>query len=781
MRKNLLWCGLAGGSLLLAAGAVAAEAAGTGGVVEEIVVTGSLIRGTPVDAALPVEVYDVGELRAIGSPTALDFAKSLTASGPTTGEAYYFSDAVLTGNVQYNLRGIGADKTLVLFNGRRIAQNSSIIPSIALERIEVLKDGAAVTYGADATGGVVNFITRDDYRGFEIGGSYMAIDGSDGDYGLEMMGGFGNDRANVMWAAEWSHRSELDTTDRSFSHRPYGENPAPWSSLTNLARWFAHGPPPAIPTDAVTSSAPTGEYGPLLGVALDFTQDSCEAVGGIYAGTSCNYGYGPYYNIVEDNDIYRLFGQVTASLTDNMEFYARAAYARVRTPHAYGSPSQPVVRGPSLVDGLVGQFYVPRTSPYWDEFAARSGLDQAACYNGLPPIPDVLPFGCPPIQGATAITYRAFAHGGNDVFAQGNSHSTPRDIDNRYWHVSAGLNGVFENGIGYDFGVTYNETYNTNTNPDIIAYRLQEALNGFGGPNCNAADLDPNRFGTQNPAAAGTNGCLWFNPFASNFAGQPVLGLGNPSHVPGSENPAELVEWLFDRRSEEEVINSITVDLVFSGEAPAVTLPGGPVAWGVGAQWRQLDSRETVDSPFYNGSQPCIWPAEQGQFPRAPDAPDFNGCASPGPGPFQFFGTNPPDRNNLEQRSVFAELNFPILETLYTTAAVRYEEFNGDLDATVYKFSGKWQATPNLALRGSYGTNYQAPGIDVTPGEVLHGVNSYSIAGNAWLGATQVTRDDIEAETATVWSSGIIWQSRGFTDDSYFQLIVDYFDIDTED
>jgi outer membrane receptor protein involved in Fe transport len=763
-----LFRGIACGSLLSAAGAFAQDSATVDGVVEEIVVTGSLIRGTPEDAALPVEVYDMAELRASGSPTALEFAKSLTASGPTTGEAYYFSDAALTGNVLYNLRGIGADKTLTLFNGRRIAENSSIIPSIALQRIEVLKDGAAVTYGADATGGVVNFITRDDFEGFEAAATYKAIDDSDGDFGVELMGGFGGERTNVVWAAEWSHRSELDTVDRSFAHQPYGENPTPWSGLTNLARWFTHGTPPAVPTDEVSTSAPVGEYGTLLGVGVDFTQESCEAVGGVFATTSCNYGYIPYYNLVEENDIMRLFGQVSTAVTDNMEFYLRGAWSRVRTPYAYGSPSQPVVRGPSMVDGLVGQFYVPRANPAWDEFAARTGIVSSPFY----------PF----MQGATAITYRAFAHGGNDVFAQGSSHSTPRDIDNRYWHVSTGFNGAFENGIGYDLGVTYNQTVTTSTNPDIIAYRLQEALNGFGGPACTAADLDPNRFGTQNPAAAGTGGCLWFNPFASNFAGQPVLGLANPNHVPGAENPDELVSWLFDRRAQEDLIDSITVDLVFNGEAPeAISLPGGPIAWGLGAQWRQLDSRETVPSPFYNGSQPCIWPSDQGQIPLSPDDPDHNGCSAPGPGPFQFFGTNPPDRNSLEQRSYFGELNFPLVDSLYMTAAVRHESFSGGLDATVYKFSGKWQATRNLAVRGSYGTNYQAPGIDVTPGEVVHGVNSYTVAGNAWLGATTVTRSDIEAETATVWSSGIIWQSRGFTEDSYFRFITDYFDIETED
>ena len=127
--------------------------------IEEVIVTGSLIRGTPLDAALPVEVFSAAELLETGSPTALEFAKTLTSGGPITGEAYYFGGSGNTGNVSFNLRGIGSDKTLILFNGRRTPQNSSIFPSSVTARVEILKDGAAVTYGADATGGVVNFIT----------------------------------------------------------------------------------------------------------------------------------------------------------------------------------------------------------------------------------------------------------------------------------------------------------------------------------------------------------------------------------------------------------------------------------------------------------------------------------------------------------------------------------------------------------------------------------------------------------------------------------------------
>ncbi len=757
LRRKLLYSAISVSLLSLANQGIAQESE-----LEEIIVTGSLIRGTPEDAALPVEVFSVDDLREVGNPTALEFAKTLTSSGPTTGEAHYFGGSGNTGNVGYNLRGIGADKTLTLFNGRRSYENASIFPSAAVQRIEILKDGAAVTYGADATGGVVNFITRSDFEGFELQSSYKAIDGSNGDYNVSALGGWNFDNTNIMVAAEWDHRSELDTVERPFTSLPNSVNPAPWSTLTNLAGWVPRGSLPATPDNTAN-----GEWGTPLGLVSDFDQNSCEAVGGAYVNSyTCKYNYIPYYNLVEESDFYRLFGQVTTDLTDTMQFHFRGAFARNFRPHQYGSPSQPVVRGPARATGATYQIYVPVANPYVQEFMDRTGWSNSQ-YAGF-------------TQGFTPITYRAFAHGGNDVFAEGNSHSTPNVNDSKYTHVSTGFTGSFEiseREIGYDVALTYNQFNSDSRAPDIAGARLQQALNGFGGPNCEAQDLDPARYGTQNPAAAGSNGCLWYNPFASNFAGQPVLGLANPAYDSGAVNDPALIAWLFDSRETLTTNWDITLDAVFSGDT-GIELPGGTIAWGAGLQWRDTQTRDTVESPLYNGSQPCAWPD---QVAVSPDDPRYTGCLPDRPGPFFFFDTNEPSPTEQQQESYFLELGLPVLDTLNMTAAVRHESFTGDLSATVYKVSGKWDITENLALRGSYGDNYQAPGAGIVPGEVNNGVTSYSVAGGDWRGTQTVTDTGIEPETATVWSTGLIWDSAGFADDHDLRIIVDYFDLETQD
>lgn len=773
-------------SMGLAAGALPAwgqEAAqnvpaGAEGVTE-VIVTGSFIRGTPVDAALPVEVYSREDLEKRGSPSALDFAKSLTIAGPTTGESYYFGGPQFTGSVNYNLRGLGMDKTLILLNGRRVSQNTSDIPSIALERTEILKDGAAVIYGADATGGVVNFITRDDFVGLEMDAQYKHIDDSDGDYSAAILGGIGDDRVNFMWSVEYEHRSRLHAVDRDFTRDSFdptkpGYNPAPWSTLTNLTGWQPRGTLPAVP-----SATANGEFGtPVGGIVSDFTPQTCAAVGGRYDNNfTCAYNYIPYYNLVEDNDIYRGYLQLNAKVTNTLRFHLDTSYGQVVSPQVFGSPAQPVNRGPAMATGATHQFYVPITNPYAARFASANGITGAS--------------------GFTPVTYRLFGHGGNPYLGEGNGFGVPDKIENEVWRVSTGLNGDLgdlapgAHDVGFDFAVTYNQLVTFNTHPDTIGYRLQQALAGFGGPNCQATDLDPARFGTQNAAGAGQNGCQWWNPFSSSFAGQPVRGLANPNYVAGTENSEELTRWIFDPRGIEITNSNFTVDLVFNGRS-GIQLPGGEIGWAVGAQGRKLERRERVPSSLFNGSTPCEWPDgfTSANGPGSPNLeanptptndPNYRGCTPDGPGPFVLFAPNPPDTAEKRQHSYFGELQIPVLDSLEFQAAARHEEFSGGLNATVYKLSGKWHAWGPLSLRGSYGTNYQTPPLDAVPGAVTVNARTFTVAANNWLASPFITDRDLEPETAKSWNAGILWQSPGFASGHELSVILDYFDIRTED
>ena len=185
---------------------------------DRVSVTGSRIQRTDVEAALPVTIIQKAEIEAQGITSAEQLLQQLNiaSSGPDSLAANSgVAPPGTRGNNGVsgaNLRGQGADATLVLLNGRRVAAHGlagqvvdlNSIPFAAIERVEVLRDGASAVYGTDAIGGVINFITRDNYQGITLtAGADVAEEGGGNIYHASVLGGWGDldeDRWNV-WAA----------------------------------------------------------------------------------------------------------------------------------------------------------------------------------------------------------------------------------------------------------------------------------------------------------------------------------------------------------------------------------------------------------------------------------------------------------------------------------------------------------------------------------------------------------------------------------------------------
>src|SRR5512143_103108 len=133
---------------------------------EQIVVTGSRIRRVDAESASPVFTMDRSTIESSGVTTMGELVQQVPAiSGAATNPAV--NNGGGTGAATVELRGLGAERTLVLLNGRRVgaiasvgAVDVNIMPVNLIERVEVLKEGAGAVYGSDAIGGVVNFITR---------------------------------------------------------------------------------------------------------------------------------------------------------------------------------------------------------------------------------------------------------------------------------------------------------------------------------------------------------------------------------------------------------------------------------------------------------------------------------------------------------------------------------------------------------------------------------------------------------------------------------------------
>ena len=189
-----MWISASCAALAVGMPAVAQEEDGSELRQSTVTVTGSLIAGTPEDAALPVDVLTAAELKLEGSPSITELIRNLGVSSGVDGQTNQFASNGLEGTSNVNLRGLGPARTLVLINGRRqtyhpyaigeqaqLFIDTNMIPSAAVGRIEVLKDGAAAIYGSDAIAGVVNFITRSDLEGFEISADFQQFDGTDGE------------------------------------------------------------------------------------------------------------------------------------------------------------------------------------------------------------------------------------------------------------------------------------------------------------------------------------------------------------------------------------------------------------------------------------------------------------------------------------------------------------------------------------------------------------------------------------------------------------------------
>jgi outer membrane receptor protein involved in Fe transport len=195
---------------------------------EEIIVTGSRLINSRLDSPSPVLVIDGADLVDSGITTLGEFSRYVPQNSLVRSESSSFNSPV-RGSAAFNLRGIGTDATLTLLNGRRVAPygaqadsapfvDINAIPVAAIERIEVLKDGASAIYGSEAVAGVVNIITRRDYEGLTVSGGYLTTTEGDGEeWDISLAGFWGNDSTRLAATLTYLDRGIIWGRDREQS------------------------------------------------------------------------------------------------------------------------------------------------------------------------------------------------------------------------------------------------------------------------------------------------------------------------------------------------------------------------------------------------------------------------------------------------------------------------------------------------------------------------------------------------------------------------------------
>ena len=229
-RKTKVCSGLMlafGGTLVLSSANVLAQQQ-----LERVEITGSAIKRIDAETAVPVTVLKMDDLKKEGVTSIQQVIQRLSSSTSSTTTSQVVGAG--TGGASFaDLRGIGSDKTLLLLNGRRVANNAlngsaadlNMIPFAALERIEVLRDGASALYGTDAIGGVINFITRKSYTEGEISINANAPQASGGKTrGINAAVGFGDldtNGYNVMGVLDYQKTDNINSQQRSFGSTSY--------------------------------------------------------------------------------------------------------------------------------------------------------------------------------------------------------------------------------------------------------------------------------------------------------------------------------------------------------------------------------------------------------------------------------------------------------------------------------------------------------------------------------------------------------------------------------
>ena len=225
---------------------------------ETVEVTGSRIKRTDAEGSVPVTVIDRQQLELSGDVSVADYLRNTTFN--SFGSFRPQSGSSAQSFAELSLRGLGGARTLILIDGRRApiapqagqGQDLNSIPLAAVERIEILTDGASAIYGSDAIGGVVNIITRRDFSGVEMSwgmGEPTGIEGGETEEGSVIFGAAG-DRGNIIAGASYSNRGIIFDRDSpykavgasSFSNNFINANPAPGTTYGFVPGGFTGNP-----------------------------------------------------------------------------------------------------------------------------------------------------------------------------------------------------------------------------------------------------------------------------------------------------------------------------------------------------------------------------------------------------------------------------------------------------------------------------------------------------------------------------------------------------------
>lgn len=306
--------------------------------IEKIEVTGSSIRRVEGETALPVQTITRDTIQKSGVTTAAELLDKLSLNVGGYNISVGVGDSGQPGFSGVALRGLGSSKTLVLLNGRRIANfafnggsvDLNSIPVAAIERVEVLKDGASAIYGTDAIGGVINFIMRKNFTGVDLTGGYSDTDRGGGrEKKASVAAGWGNletNHFNVLGVVDYSKTEALPARLRDFAKtgiRPdLGFEKTSGNTQPANFRWSG-GPGTANLTAATGCRPDLGTYRIQTGTGLPST-----------TANRCRYDFTSVLDLFPPDERFNFVGRAVVKLNADNELYGDYVYAQNRIKFA---------------------------------------------------------------------------------------------------------------------------------------------------------------------------------------------------------------------------------------------------------------------------------------------------------------------------------------------------------------------------------------------------------------------------------------------------------------
>lgn len=713
-------------------------------IIEQVVVTGSYLKRNAQDSPSPLSVITAADIEDLGAQDMSEIIATLPWQSGSQTQASTFGGEGADGQNSINLRNMGHGATLPLVNGKRQVASwynaranasvnvNALVPNIAIERMEVVKDGASALYGSDAMAGVVNFITKKDFEGFDFTVEYSTDEETrEGNtQNFQAIWGIQGERGGMVLSAASLKRDEITIGDRydrfggssaSSTGQPGRIQPVTGQTFV----WGANGVDPGNPV--ADGAFPRRADGSSFGQADVDCEVAAAADGeggtlGLIGPNICAYDFGSFFALQAEENLNKFHVTGNYDVTEQLEVYFE--FAGNDSEFFRDNSLNPNALNLTIDQGILDGNPAAHFGNIEDAF--RRGIEPVAVLNRTRLIG-----GTAEQAGTAARPLRTFTKANRSDQRMIVGGTVDFDVGDRSWILDL------------SYTATEHDTGSTQVQ-DTLSTEMNLAINGLGGPGCDPSTGTPGEGNLAYAAAGGdflAGSCYFFNPFGNSRFSRD----GGPQSDLSLVNPDELYEWLLGRVTSDLEFRQRVIDAVIAGDL--FETASGPIGIALGFQRRRDSGQVLFDAATNTNNLDFAFGAQ-----------DWDG--------------------DLTTTAFFAEVGIPIGSTLELNIAGRYEDFDEiDEDTLDPKISMLFRPVDSLSMRLSYGTSFRVASLQQLFGTRTDVANMDDLGDSAFRPFISEGNINLQPESSETWNVGLSWAP----DDgplSGFSIDMDYYDID---